>query len=48
MNVELTDISIPAETEVKIEVSVTSHVNVTAQSAQRKLSKLLLDCVGNL
>ncbi|NKQ35620.1 MAG: hypothetical protein HF973_08390 [Chloroflexi bacterium] len=48
MNVELTDISIPAETEVKIEVSVTSHVNVTAQSAQRKVSKLLLDCVGNL
>ena len=48
MNVELADIVVPAETEVKIEVSVTSHVNVTAQSAQRKVSKLLLDYVGNL
>ncbi len=31
MNVNLTDISIPAETKV----SVTSHVNVTVQSTQR-------------
>ena len=48
MNVELSELSLPAQAEVKIELSVTSHVNVTAQTAQRQVSKLLLDHVGNL
>jgi hypothetical protein len=48
MNVELSKISLPSQAEVKIEVSLTAHINVTAQTAQRKVSKLLLDEVGNL
>lgn len=48
MNVELPEITIPAQAEVKIELTLTAQVNVTAQSAQRQVSKLLLDQVGNL
>jgi len=48
MNVELSKISLPSQAEVKIEVSLTARINVTAQTAQRKVSKLLLDEVGNL
>ena len=48
MNVELPKMSLPSQTEVKIEVSLTAQVNVTGQTAQRKVSKLLLDEVGNL
>ena len=40
--------NLPVQAEVKIELSVTSHINVTAQTAQRQVSKLLLDHVGNL
>ena len=48
MNVELSELSLPTQAEVKIELSVTAHINVTAQTAQRQVSKLLLDHVGNL
>lgn len=48
MNVELSEITIPAQAEVKIELTLTAQVNVTAQSAQRQVSKLLLDQIGNL
>ena len=48
MDVEIAEMSLPAQAEVKIELSVTSHINVTAQTAQRQVSKLLLDHVGNL
>ena len=48
MDVELDEISFPAPAEVKIEFSLTAQVNVTDFTAQRKVSKLLLDQVGNL
>jgi len=48
MNLEMNDISLPEQTEVKIEVSITSKINITAIVAQRKVSKLVLDQVSNL
>jgi hypothetical protein len=48
MNVELPNITFPTETYLKIEVSVSAQINVTGTTAQRKVSKLLLDRVGNL
>lgn len=48
MDVELSEMNLPAQAEVKIELSVTSKINVTAQTAQRQVTKLLLDQVGNL
>lgn len=48
MNVELSEITLPSQVEVKVELTVTAPINVTAQSAQRQVSKLLLDQVGNL
>ena len=44
----MNEISLPVPAEVKIEFSLTAQVNVTDFSAQRKVSKLLLDHVGNL
>jgi hypothetical protein len=48
MGVELSEISLPVPAEVKIEFSLTAQVNITDFTAQRKVSKLLLDHVGNL
>lgn len=48
MNVELSEITLPSQVEVKVELTVTAPINVTAQSAQRQVSKSLLDQVGNL
>jgi hypothetical protein len=48
MDVELSELNLPVQAEVKIELSVTAQVNVTAQTAQRQVTKLLLDQVGNL
>ena len=48
MSVELSEISLPVPAEVKIEFSLTAQVNITDFTAQRKVSKLLLDHVGNL
>jgi hypothetical protein len=48
MEVELGRESLPSQAEVRIEVSVTATLAVTAESAQRKVSRLLLDRVGNL
>jgi hypothetical protein len=48
MAVEMDEISFPVPAEVKIEFSLTAQVNVTDFTAQRKVSKLLLDHVGNL
>jgi len=48
MSVEFDEISLPVPAEVKIEFSLTAQVNVTDLTAQRKVSKLLLDHVGNL
>jgi hypothetical protein len=46
--VEIEEIALPAQAEVKFELSLTSRVNITDFTAQRKVSKLLLDQVGNL
>lgn len=48
MGVELSEISVPPQAEVKIEFSLTAQVNVTDYVAQRRVSRLLLDQVGNL
>ena len=48
MSVELASISLPPRSQVRVEVSVTAQLNVTDFTAQRKVSKLLLDDVGNL
>ncbi|MDW8326321.1 MAG: hypothetical protein RMK99_07115 [Anaerolineales bacterium] len=44
----MTDISLPAQSEVKIDIHLTARLNVTDFTAQRRVSKLLLDQVGNL
>jgi hypothetical protein len=48
MSLEMRDITLPAQAEIKIEFSLTAQVNVTDVIAQRKVSRLLLDEVGNL
>ena len=48
MTVEFETLTLPAPAEVKIEFSLSTRVNVTDFTAQRKVSKLLLDQVGNL
>ena len=48
MNVEFETLTLPAPAEVKIEFSLSTQVNVTDFTAQRKVSKVLLDQVGNL
>ncbi len=48
MEVELEQIDLPPRSEVKIEVSITANLAVTAETAQRKVSRLLLETVGNL
>lgn len=45
---EMKEITLPAQAKVRIEFSLTAQVNVTDVIAQRKVSKLLLDEVGNL
>ncbi len=41
-------ITLPAEAEIKVELSVTSTINFTAHVARRRVTKLMLDRVGNL
>lgn len=48
MNLELEEVLLPQQAEVKIELSITATINITAFTAQRKVSKLLLEQVGNL
>lgn len=48
MPAELTDLTIPPQSEVKIELSVTARLNITEFTAQRQVSRLLLEQVGNL
>jgi hypothetical protein len=48
MEIEMSDITVPVQAEVKIAFTLTSQVNVTDKTAQRQVSKLLLDQVGNL
>lgn len=47
-DLEMDNMVLPTQTEVKIELSLTSRVNITNFTAQRKVSKLLLDRAGNL
>jgi len=44
--VEMQEITLPAQAQVKVELSVTAEINFTAQTAQRRVNKLLLDRVG--
>jgi hypothetical protein len=47
MEAEISTLQLPPQADVRIEISVAAHLGITAQSAQRKVSKLLLDQVGN-
>lgn len=48
MQAEMQGIAFPPDAEIKIELSVTARVHVTHISAQRAVSRFLLDQVGNL
>lgn len=48
MAIELSEMALPVHAEVKIQFSLTAQVNITDYTAQRQVSKLLLDHVGNL
>jgi hypothetical protein len=48
MRLEMKEIALPIQAEVRIDLSLTAQVNITDVVAQRKVSKLLLDEVGNL
>lgn len=48
MEAEISTLQLPPQADVRIEISVAAHLGITAQSAQRKVSKLVLDHVGNL
>jgi hypothetical protein len=48
MATELSDIALPSQSEVKIDIHLSARLNVTDFTAQRQVSKLLLDQVGNL
>ena len=43
---EMSEITLPAGAEVKVELTVTSQVNFTAHVARIRVNKLLLDQVG--
>ena len=46
--IELEEVDLPAQAKIKVELSITSEINITGYTAQRKVSKLLLDEVANL
>ncbi|MBI4674816.1 MAG: hypothetical protein HY741_24490 [Chloroflexi bacterium] len=48
MQAEMQEIALPPEAQIKIELSVTARVQVTHVTAQRIVSRFLLDQVGNL
>ncbi len=48
MEMELPTLQLPPQADVRIEISIAARLGITAQSAQRKVSKLALDQVGNL
>ncbi len=48
MTLELSEMTLPTQAEVRIQFSLTAQVNITDYSAQQSVSKLLLDHVGNL
>ena len=48
MEAELSTVQLPAQADVRIEISIAAHLGITSQSAQRKVSKLVLDQLGNL
>lgn len=48
MSLEMQALRLPAKAKVKVALSLTAQVNVTDVIAQRRVSKLLLDEVGNL
>jgi hypothetical protein len=48
MTLELSEMALPTQAEIKIQFSLTAQVNITDFTAQRQVSRLLLDHVGNL
>jgi len=48
MDVELLETTLPPQAQIKIAFSLTAQVNITDYTAQRRVSKLLLDDIGNL
>jgi hypothetical protein len=48
MEIELPTVQLPPQADVRIEISIAAQLGITSQSAQRKVSKLVLEQVGNL
>lgn len=48
MDVEMEDIVLPDKARVKIEISVSAEISCTDVTAQRKVSRLLLEHLGGL
>lgn len=48
MAIEVLELTLPPQAQIRIDFSLTAQVNVTDYAAQRKVSRLLLDQVGNL
>lgn len=46
--IELEELDLPAQAKIKVELTITSEINITGYTAQRKVTKLLLDEVANL
>jgi hypothetical protein len=48
MTLEVSTITLPEQAEVKIELHISARINVTDHMAERKVTRLLLEQVGNL
>ncbi len=46
MTLELSEMALPTQAEIKIQFSLTAQVNITDFTAQRQVSRLLLDHGG--
>jgi hypothetical protein len=47
-NVAFENLQVPATADVEIEIKLRAQVNITATTAQRKVSRFMLDRVSNL
>lgn len=48
LNVEFERMTVPAGSDVTMEVTISTRVNVTSVAAKRQVNRLLLERVGNL
>lgn len=48
MAIEVLELALPPQAQVRIDFSLTAQVNITDYAAQRSVSRMLLDQAGNL